>query len=282
MIQIRENIYPRFPGGKTKVFTLSFDDGVEQDIRLVEMMHKHKVLGTFNLNSGIFRGEDSPYPHPLMRRLPKSALLSLFKDSGMEIAVHGLLHPEWSYFPPETVLYDILEDRKNLEQMFQIPIHGCAYPFGNFNDMVIDQLKSAGIRYARTVRSTENFNLPTNWLTLDPTCHFAHPKMEEFTEQFLSEVPQRMPQMFYVWGHSYEFESLNNWDVMEKLLNTVGSRDDVWYATNIEIYDYMKAFCDLDFSVEYQYVKNPSALPVWLEYKNKITEILPGKTVQLF
>ena len=48
MIPVRESIYPRFPGGKTKVFTLSFDDGVEQDIRLVSIMKARGITGTFN------------------------------------------------------------------------------------------------------------------------------------------------------------------------------------------------------------------------------------------
>lgn len=40
--------------GKTKAITFSFDDGVEQDIRLIEMFDRYGLKGTFNLNSGSF------------------------------------------------------------------------------------------------------------------------------------------------------------------------------------------------------------------------------------
>lgn len=40
--------------GKTKVLTLSYDDGVVQDIRLIEIMNKYGLKGTFNINSGMY------------------------------------------------------------------------------------------------------------------------------------------------------------------------------------------------------------------------------------
>ena len=44
----------RFPGGLAKALTFSYDDGVEQDIRLVEILDKYGMKGTFNLNSGCY------------------------------------------------------------------------------------------------------------------------------------------------------------------------------------------------------------------------------------
>lgn len=38
--------------GKKKAVTFSFDDGVTQDIRLIEIFNKYGLKGTFNLNSG--------------------------------------------------------------------------------------------------------------------------------------------------------------------------------------------------------------------------------------
>ena len=279
-IPIRE-YFPLFPDGKKKVFTLSFDDGVEQDIRLVSLMKAYGVKGTFNLNSGIFRDENAPYTHPLMRRLPKSEIVKLFSSEDTEVAVHGLVHPFWANLPAENALYDILQDRRNLEEIFRRPIRGAAYPYGSFNKTVIEQLQKAGIRYARTVRDTEDFRLPEHWLTLDPTCHFANTRLEELTDRFLSEESENQPMMFYVWGHSYEFEALNNWDVMERLLDRLGGRNDVWFATNMEIYEYLAAVSSLDFSLECSTVKNPSALTVWLQKYGEVYQIDPGQTTAL-
>lgn len=281
MIPARDNIYPRFPGGKTKVFTTSFDDGVEQDIRLVTLMKEHKIRGTFNLNTGLFRKEGQPYSHPLIRRITQREIEDLFKDSEMEIAVHGVLHPDWTKVPAETALWDILLDRKNLETMFGQPIRGAAYPYGGYNEKVIDLLRAAGICYSRTVEDSWNFALPSNWLALAPTCHFAAKNLPDLTEQFLKKEKGPSLAMFYLWGHSYEFESLNCWNVIEDLFDQIAGKDDIWYATNIEIYDYMKAYESLSFSLECDYVYNPSAISVWIEKKGSITEIPPGKTVKL-
>ena len=42
----------RFPGGRMKAFTMSYDDGVEQDRKLIGIMRKNGVKVTFNLSSG--------------------------------------------------------------------------------------------------------------------------------------------------------------------------------------------------------------------------------------
>ena len=46
-------IYTCFPGGRHKVLTMSYDDGRQEDYRLVELFNKHGIKGTFNLNAGI-------------------------------------------------------------------------------------------------------------------------------------------------------------------------------------------------------------------------------------
>ena len=38
--------------GKMKAVTFSYDDGVTQDIRLVELLNKYGLKATFNINSG--------------------------------------------------------------------------------------------------------------------------------------------------------------------------------------------------------------------------------------
>ena len=39
--------------GKKKAVTFSYDDGVTQDRRLVELLNRYGLKATFNLNSGI-------------------------------------------------------------------------------------------------------------------------------------------------------------------------------------------------------------------------------------
>ena len=44
----------RFPGFKYKALTLSYDDDVIFDKKLMEILDKHGLKCTFNLNSGLF------------------------------------------------------------------------------------------------------------------------------------------------------------------------------------------------------------------------------------
>ena len=39
----------RFPGGKTKSVTYSYDDGCRQDIKVAEILKRYGIRGTFNI-----------------------------------------------------------------------------------------------------------------------------------------------------------------------------------------------------------------------------------------
>ena len=142
------NIFMRFPEGKKKALTLSYDDGVEQDIRLIEIMQKHGLKGTFNLNSGLYAPEGTVYPTgTIHRRMTKKQVTELYKESGMEVAVHGLTHPFLEQLPENVCLNEVIKDRENLEEQFDTIIRGMAYPFGTYSDEVVACLKHAGIAY---------------------------------------------------------------------------------------------------------------------------------------
>ena len=87
--------------------------------------------------------------------------------------------------------------------------------------------------------------------------------------------------MFYLWGHSYEFNDNNNWEIIEQFASYVGGRDEeIWYATNIEIYNYVKAYESLEWFMDMSGVYNPSAIPVCIEVNNKQYEVKSGETIR--
>ena len=200
----------------------------------------------------------------------------------MEVAIHGAEHPFWSESPTASTAFDIVKDRELLEKMFGEIIRGGAYPFGDFNDDTVAALKSAGIAYCRAVKPTEGFRLPQDWLRLCPTCHHDHPRLFELADRFLAiEENGWHPYLFYVWGHSYEFDQKDNWDRIEKFAEKIAQKPDVWYATNIEIYDYVEAYRRLQVSLDSKRIHNPSAQSVWISANGKIHEIPAGATVVL-
>lgn len=271
----------RLRDGKTKVLTLSYDDGVVQDARLIEIMNKYGIKGTFNINSGRFLSEDSSRT-VIKGNLKLSEAKELYLNSPHEIAVHSLTHPFLDKLDTAEVIYEITEDRKSLENNFGKLVRGMAYPYGTYNNTVIDILDKCQIAYARTTKDTHKFKLPENWLELHPTCHHNYTGLEDLTKKFVNE-PSWLGniEMFYLWGHSYEFDNDNNWNVIEDFVKLVGGHEHIWYATNIEIYDYVKAYGNLQSSYDKKIIYNPSNTELWFENFGETYHIKPGETLKL-
>jgi hypothetical protein len=104
----------------------------------------------------------------------------------------------------------------------------------------------------------------------------------EYAKFFAEFKKKQYLKLMYVWGHSYEFAEHDNWKVIEEFCSYMGGRDDIWYATNIEIIDYMDAAANLKFSADYHRVYNPGAQSVWLAVNgDKYVEVKGGTTVDL-
>lgn len=259
--------------GKSKVFTLSYDDCNLGIIRLVEIMKKNGIKGTFNLNSGRYGCNCHGVKSDL--HLSEEQVKDCLYDSGMEVAIHGYKHLNPVTLTGVELFKEFATDKENLEKTFDVIVRGSAYAFGGVNDKVVDTLRILDVSYARTVVSTNSFDLPTDWLRLNPTCHHNSNVLKELTDKFVGINPdngggKKFPLMFYVWGHANEFDKDDNWHVIEELLERIGKLDDVWQATNIEIYDYVKAYESLHFSADGKIVLNNTTLDVWFYQDGEI------------
>lgn len=273
--------YIRFPQFKNKALTLSYDDGVRQDKRLIEIMKRHGLKGTFNINSGLFAKEWDG--KSTSGRMTAQEALDLYLPSGMEVAAHGYKHLSLANVCGELAINDVLTDRKELERLFGRIIGGMAYANGSYDDDTVDALKHCGILYCRTVTSTGRFDLPADWLRLPATCHHNDPRLMRLSKEFLSEQKSdywwaNQARLFYLWGHSYEFDQNDNWRVIEEFAEFVGDRDDVWYATNGEIYNYLQACDRVKFSVDGTLAYNPSHTDVYLDMFGRRVVVPAGKT----
>ena len=274
------NMIMRFPGGRPKALTLSYDDGVEQDEKLIAIAEKYGLKGTFNINSGCFPPEDIAYaPGTIHRRMPLNRLKEVYAGSSWEIAAHAYTHASLVGLPSNIAAEEVLRDRKELEEIFGTVIRGFAYPYGAFDDQSVEILRSCGICYARTVQSTRDFHLPKDWLRLQATCHHNDPELMNLADRFVKTQNWWDPMLFYLWGHSYEFEARNNWDVIESFAEAVSGKEDIWYASNIEIYDYCEAFSRLIFNTAMTLCVNPSARDLWFAYGEKEIHVPAGSTV---
>lgn len=273
--QMFEEKYMRFPDGKAKAMTFSYDDGVKADRRLLSVFETYGLKGTFNLNSRLFDCEN------WHGRMDEEQTFCAFQDSGQEVALHGARHIFLDKVPLPEAIREIADNRAYLESKFGKIVRGMAYAYNGFNAEIKRVLKDLGVAYARTTVSTHSFALPEDWLELNPTCHHGDPALGELTERFLGETPlaqfkHRESWLFYIWGHSYEYDDNGNWEIIENLAKKVCGNGEIWFATGIEIYDYVSAYRSLVFSIDGEKVYNPSCRPVWLELRGKTYRIESG------
>ena len=277
----REKVEMLFPGGKTKALILSFDDGMIADRRLVRLMNEYGLIGTFHLNSNKLGTKDY---------LTKEEIKTVYK--GHEISVHTVNHPNLTNISRAEVLYEVGADRRELEQLSGNLVRGMAYPFGNYNDSVIEIIKSLGIEYARSVEDSYAFGIPNDFLKWSPTIHqfgkaYFTPDNPEIDKKEMAGFYHLVNQflktdslaLMDVWGHSWENDGAGDrWTEMEKFFKMVSRNPDIFYTTQIGLVDYINAFKNLKFTIDQSIVTNLSSINVFIKIKGKAFDLDAGST----
>ena len=292
----------RFPCGKIKAVTLSYDDGCHQDIRFSKILNKYGLKGTFNLNSS-WIGNNSTGRHYTVKE-EKMPMYYMSADEirehilahGHEIALHGENHKANGKLRSIEGIQEILNCRLSLEKEFGIIVRGLAYPDSGINhfcngttfESIKQYLKELDIAYARSLNSVSgNMDLFADPYCWNPTIYHASPNIIAHIDKFLSFDPKavpfqrRLPKIFFFWGHTYEFDERDNWDSAEEICEKLGGKDDIWYATNIEICNYINAYHSLIFSADSSIVYNPTVTTVWFETESAIYKISPNETLKI-
>lgn len=197
-----------------KYFTLSFDDGLEQDKRLLDLMRKYGLKGTFNLNAGLFgtKGEVKgigtfgfqgckervrhrwPFSYVAHNRIPEDEIAQVY--AGMEIASHGFQHEPLGKLDEEALHRSIDSDKAALEKLAGTQVYGHAYAHGSTSDSAKSYLKSKGYRYARLIMPTKQFDFPTDPLALSPTCSCIDKDTPSLIERFIQTKAEEKDLLF--------------------------------------------------------------------------------------
>lgn len=230
---------------KLKAITFSFDDGVTQDKRLIEIFDRYNLKCTFNINSGLFEKRTSHEAtifgiKTLFNncRFPKEEIADIYKNH--EVAAHSVTHPILTQLAEDEVISQMREDAKNLEEITGKKVYGFAYPGGYceyYNDRVAEIIKdNTDLYYGRTAKSCYSFELPENLMMFHPT--ISHRELEireKLADEFLA-IEAECPQMFYIWGHSYEMINEDIWTGFERFCEKLAGHDDIFYGTNNEVF----------------------------------------------
>lgn len=281
------SVFMRYPNGKTKAVTFSYDDGAMQDKRLAHLFDQYGMKATFNFNCEYMRKIN----------FTKEQIDEYFLSKGHEIAVHGANHRANGNIRVIEGIRDVLDCRLELEKKCNRIIRGMAYPdtgitqMGNFvkYEQIKQYLTELDIAYSRTLGAdNDSFMLPQDFHAWMPSAHHNNPEIMEYIEKFLNidisanvYHAKRIPRLLYIWGHSYEFDNNDNWNHIEEICQKLANNPDIWYATNIEIYDYVQAYRSLIYSADGSMVYNPTLLDVWIDADMVIYKIESGKTIKI-
>lgn len=263
-----------WPGGRRRALTLSFDDGVEQDRRLVALMNRYGIKGTFNIHSGFFAGRDNVIRNDAgndYRHIPAEEIKDVYE--GHEVAVLSVNHTQLMELSSPVVLAEIMKDRKSLETLAGCCVRGMASPVDTNDTRLHSLVKMCGIRYTRGSRCSHSFDVPQNPYDWACSCHQRD--IDQLLDRFLEKSYSL--RLLSIWGHSYVFEQTNTWDVIEKQLCRLGGHTDIWYATNQEIFAYIDGFNHLRRTEDGKQIQNQSSQCIWLEINGKEYVIEPGK-----
>lgn len=257
-----------YPEGRSKALTFSYDDGVIFDERLIGIFDKYGMKAAFNIDSGLF-GKG--------RRLPEEKIREVYANH--EINAHGLMHVTLPMLPKLQMVEEMLEDRRNLERISGRIIRGAAYAYGWQNKETYELLKKLDFSYVRLAGSSGSFAPPYDFLEWTMTCHHNNGIME-IGERFLKA--HHALSLMSVWGHSYEFNDQNNWEVIEEFCAKMANLPEIWYATPIDICDYITATRNVHTNADGNMILNTSGLTLWVKSENgPVQKVAPGETVTL-
>lgn len=203
--------------------TASFDDGSIFDLRTADLMQRYNIQTTFYI------------PVNWRKYLIQKGIEPLGEDDAHSIAKdfvigsHGVDHHLLTKVDHNTIVHEVVESRKALQDMFGQPITKFCYPRGYYDDRVRQIVKDAGYSSARTVR-VGFLGVPEDPLQTDTAVHVGYDRKEyktdwlTYAETLLARAVEQSayrPVRFHFWGHSEEINRNNQWERFEKFLKQV-------------------------------------------------------------
>ena len=209
-----------------KYVIISIDDGTIYDKKVIEVLNRHKIKGTFNLNSGLndfvwYKG-DRP-----VRRFILQDNVDVY--NGHEVASHSLTHPHLTDLDNDQIAFEVGVDKENLEKTFNRPITSFAFPFHDFEERVLNRIKEInGFSAIRLSIFDKTFKFPEDPYHIKITSLDIHETQELFPK-FLED---KDAELYVFVAHSYDIEFDNTYDLLDKFCEMIEKSDAISIYTN--------------------------------------------------
>ncbi len=241
----------------TRIVTTSWDDGDPADLKIASLLSARGLPGTFYVLMTGYRGR------PALRA---SELRSLSAE-GFEIGAHSVSHRTLSGLPGAEIEREVRVSKATLEDVVGCEVGMFCYPRGRYDCQVMDRVKAAGYRGARTTRMLatnlefDSYQMPTSLQAFPHTdwTYFRNiakgkdiGRMFGYLSRFRGQqswvdLGKRLFDwvleeggIWHLYGHSWEIQELGLWNELEEILRYVSNREGVTYATNSEVSELRK------------------------------------------
>lgn len=262
-----------YPNGKKKAFVLTYDDGVLQDVRLVLLLNKYGLRGTFNLNSLLMEREFVWHHEKIgpVKRLPNAIAAHLYE--GHEVASHSCTHPDLTYMSREGILYELGHDKYLLEQLVKQPVLGFGVPFDYYDGIAVDCVRELDFVYGRGSEETRSYAPIWDPYRQQAGMFHLSEGLEEFVDGFL-RTDEELANCIIV-GHSYDLDAEDLWETVEGIFARVSAAEDVLSMTHLELVEYQQAMLKAEIVGDTVY--NHSNLPLWFDINGTIVRVDPNR-----
>ncbi len=237
--------------------TTSWDDGDVLDERLVALLDKYGIKGTFYISKDYRKN-----------RLSDDVIRSI--AARYEIGAHTLSHRLLPTLTSEEKRQEIEGGKSWLEAMLGVEVPMFCYPAGQYDDESVQLVREAGYKGARTV-NLFSLTTPENPFLVDTTFQ-VYPlplrlvpgggiylgkalstlrergsamqsyglspwsmRSFEAAAKAAFDIARKKGGIFHLWGHSWEIDQYGLWESLEHVLYYMSNRADCRYITNGEI-----------------------------------------------
>ena len=231
-------------GTPKKYVCLCFDDATQQDLKIIEMCKKYNYYDvTFFISTGLYGVDWSAAVGVPHKRFTKKEVQSGIYD-GFDLASHTLNHLPLDQYQNNVkkVKSELENDAKNIYKLTGIYPVVMAWPGGDPNvtrTLMKIAYENTSIRLGRGTTSTHKFDLPKEFLWLQPTAEISEATLFSDFQRFLdAECTEDM--LFFCWGHGYELDIYHSYDKLEQFIKMIAEAEGVERVTVSEFYQLFK------------------------------------------